>query len=505
MALALSAFSSLLLVAPLACAGGDESRLDRGLAAIDARAMQADLAFLSSDELGGRGSPSPEQRIAARFLRQRVERLGFEPAGDDGYIDRYELDYAALVEAKTFLDVTGPHGAARFVPRADWFFPAPTTTTDRELPGRLVWVGRGSTGDLEGVDLGGAWALVSLDVRALVGKPGAAVDFRLRPVADLCERRGALGTLFLPDDSADFAQLEEVLERATLSAFGGRLSELGGKGRRQPEPGPSRIVLRPHAARELLVACTGSPAPPSAVGTELSGRLVDSRRAWRDEAGGFRAELENVCALWPGSHPDRSREVIVVSAHYDHLGRQGDLVWNGADDNGTGTTVLLALAEALAAHGALDRSVMLIWVSAEEHGLLGSKAWCADPTLPEGYQPIANLNIDMVGRNAPDELHLTPTRSMGKLWNGLAEALTDMAPLEGFEKIRSADSYYHRSDQKSFQDAFDIPVAFLFADVHEDYHQPGDDVEKVDFDKLERVARLSLRALLGLQGEDPGL
>ena len=211
--------------------------------------------------------------------------------------------------------------------------------------------------------------------------------------------------------------------------------------------------------------------------------------------------LENVCGLWPGSDPELSKEVLIVSAHYDHVGENDDEIFNGADDNGSGTVGLMAIAEALAAHGPMKRSVLLLWVSGEEKGLKGSEAWTLDPTLPEGMRPVANLNIDMIGRNAPNYLLITPTVDH-PAYNGLTRMAERTAPLEGFPKLGSCDEYWERSDHRNFSVNLEIPVAFLFSDVHEDYHQSTDTVEKIDYDKIARVSRVVVRMLDHLQDMD---
>lgn len=302
------------------------------------------------------------------------------------------------------------------------------------------------------------------------------------------------------EPGSDLGSAVDGLDRLTAQSFLGSLSKPG-RNRRQRNAGPMRVVLRPDATAEML-RVLGIEKLPKKAGTELDATLTETRVAWKAADGSNLAELENVAALLPGTDRELRNEVIILSAHYDHLGGLDGRVWNGADDNGTGTTVLLAVADALSAHGPLDRSVLILWVSAEEHGLLGSQAWCENPTLPEGMRPIANLNIDMIGRNDPKEILLTPTKKMGDIYNGLAQRLEKMAAIEGFSKVKSADAYYHRSDQESFQKAFDIPVAFLFADIHDDYHQETDDFEGIDLEKVERVARLATRALIELQGDD---
>jgi Zn-dependent M28 family amino/carboxypeptidase len=161
----------------------------------------------------------------------------------------------------------------------------------------------------------------------------------------------------------------------------------------------------------------------------------------------------------------------------------------------------MAIAEALTAYGPMRRSVLLLWVSGEEKGLLGSKAWTLDPTLPEGMRAVCNLNIDMIGRNPSDYLLITPTRQH-PAYNGLTRMAERHAPLEGFPRLGGCDEYWRRSDHMNFSDQLGVPVAFLFSDVHEDYHQPSDTWDKIDFDKIRRVSRLVVRMLDALQGMD---
>jgi Zn-dependent M28 family amino/carboxypeptidase len=197
-------------------------------------------------------------------------------------------------------------------------------------------------------------------------------------------------------------------------------------------------------------------------------------------------------------------EVILISAHYDHVGvrtSDGD-VFNGADDNASGTSGMLAIADALAAYGPMRRSVMLIWVSGEEKGLYGSAAWTKNPSVPEGVKPLCNINIDMIGRNAPNQLLITPT-SKHPAYSLLTKTAEQHAAAEGFTDLGSADEYWRRSDHANFAQNLKIPVAFLFTDIHKDYHEVTDTADKIDYDKASRVVRLVLRMLEDLQVDKP--
>ena len=120
----------------------------------------------------------------------------------------------------------------------------------------------------------------------------------------------------------------------------------------------------------------------------------------------------------------------MVTAHFDHVGVSQGRIYPGADDNASGTAGLLGVARALVAYGPLRRSVLLLFVSGEEKGLWGSAVWTQRPVLPPEHGVVANLNVDMIGRTAPDELYITPTREHDA-FNGVARAAYDLAALEG--------------------------------------------------------------------------
>jgi hypothetical protein len=253
-----------------------------------------------------------------------------------------------------------------------------------------------------------------------------------------------------------------------------------------------QVHLSLPAARRLLASAGLERLP--AVGTALELTVRDVR------AGSGTIALENVCGLWPGSDPELAKDVIVLSAHYDHDGVKNGVIYPGADDNASGSMGLLAVAEALAEYGPMRRSVLLMWVSGEEKGLWGSNAWTEAPVLPAGHRVVCNVNVDMIGRNAPGTLLITPTRSH-KAYNGLSRLAERLAPLEGFPQLGDADDYWARSDHMNFAVDLEVPVAFLFSGEHEDYHRPTDTPDKLDCDKIRRVVRLVVRMLDGLQGD----
>lgn len=221
----------------------------------------------------------------------------------------------------------------------------------------------------------------------------------------------------------------------------------------------------------------------------------------RGGSGGTSAATRNVVALWPGSDPVLSRQVVVVGAHYDHVGTaesldagrigrasDGDSIWNGADDNGSGTAALLELAEAFATGGATTRrGIVFVAFSAEEHGLFGSAHYCRAPAIPL-ERTVAMLNMDMVGRLGGRKVEMAATGSLaGELWPRLIEAARPAAP--GLDFVLQSASRPD-SDHASFIDA-GVPATFIFSGMHPDYHRIGDSAEKLDYGAMEQIGRFA--------------
>jgi hypothetical protein len=208
------------------------------------------------------------------------------------------------------------------------------------------------------------------------------------------------------------------------------------------------------------------------------------------------AHPPNVAALLPGSDPGLADSYVVVTAHFDHVGigpadDNGDSIFNGADDNASGTAVLLEVAEALAAlPTAPRRSILFLAVSGEELGLLGSQLYLVSPTIPASRM-VANINLDMVSRGPANEAWVV---GYGLSTLGLlAQAVSDQVPeLE----IEAVSDEYLSTDLISRSDHFafalrHIPAVGVFGGFHPDYHTPDDEADRIDASKAARVARMA--------------
>jgi Peptidase family M28 len=236
---------------------------------------------------------------------------------------------------------------------------------------------------------------------------------------------------------------------------------------------------------------------------------------------------QNVVAIWEGSDPVLKNEMVAIGAHYDHVGVHpnapgADKIWNGADDDGSGTVSVLSIAEALAkAPKRPKRSVLFVWHCGEEKGLWGSKYFNKYPTV-DITKVVAQLNIDMIGRSQDpnniikcdkpgkpcnefltkaDAIYVIGSEMMSSMLGSIVKGSND-----GYMKLnydykyddpKDPEKFFYRSDHFNYA-VNGIPITFWFDGVHEDYHQAGDEPQKIDYNKMQNVARTIMITLLKL-------
>jgi Zn-dependent M28 family amino/carboxypeptidase len=210
-------------------------------------------------------------------------------------------------------------------------------------------------------------------------------------------------------------------------------------------------------------------------------------------------ESENILAFIEGT--EKPEEIIVISAHYDHIGIKDGVVYNGADDDGSGTVALLEIAEAFQmakkSGKSPKRSILFLHVTGEEHGLLGSKYYSENPIFPL-ENTVADLNIDMIGRCDADNCGKNYVYVIGseilsselKKINENANSINTKLELNyKYDDPNDPQRLYYRSDHYNFAKN-GIPVAFFFDGIHEDYHKSTDDADKIDYNALQKRAQL---------------
>jgi hypothetical protein len=497
-----AALISSFLIPTIAAAGEPSGEtVPEAVKTITAKEIGGHLRFLASDLMRGRDTTSPELRVAAEYLSAHLYGAGALPMGDLGssgrsYFQRYPLEIVTAKAEGTELElVLELNGSKRVVPcklGTDFVvFPFGVVAGEVEAP--LVFAGSGRVDpgqkldDYAGLDVKNRFVLV-YDTKPDAGTSRVrGGGRRMRSMGSAfskiepARKNGALGVLVMQPPGTETEA--PVAPFNAQSAGFSRPSMTLGHGRTSL---PAITLTDP--IRDILVNALG-------LTTETKSQLLGGggvRARFRFAATTELKEDRNVIGYFPGSDPDKKKEIVIYSAHFDHVGvnEKGE-IHNGSDDNASGTSTLLEIAQAFGQGPRPARSVAFLWVSGEEKGLLGSR-WFADHmNLPPDHKIVADINLDMVSRNDPKKIGVTPSPKHGD-YNSLVPAAQSSCQAEGMEVVFDADEFYFRTDSYSFAGK-GIPVIFFFSGIHADYHQPTDDIEKADLEKAARIARAAYR------------
>lgn len=482
--------------------------------------LQTHLSAFAADSMEGRGTGTSGEKMAAEYLADQYRQMGLQPTGDDdSYFQKFMLNVNTRdsIVYKTFAHQNSEKTLA------DQSTASANSTTSYirgfggsdTLSGKIVFAGFGindaarNVTHLEGADINGKWVLVFGEIPHVVKGDtlvNPSIDERARFRAII--GRGAEGILVIPDMNArEFQASAEQAQRGFGSS--GRMSLAY---RDDGSDGFSKgyNVISPNLAAKML----GTESV-----TEYREKLINNISNFRPEELGYSLtqipysssstiESQNVLAYFEGADPELKDEVIVMTSHYDHLGigqpdSTGDRIYNGADDDGSGTIGLLNVAKAFATAGKNGikpkRSILFLNVSAEEKGLLGSRYYSDHPAFPM-EKTIANINTDMIGRI--DSLHeskgteeyayIIGAEIISSQLDSLVKAANQQSGhLElnkKYNDLKDPNQFYRRSDHWNFGRK-GVPFVFFFTGVHEDYHRPSDEVHKIRFEKMAKIVR----------------
>jgi len=406
----------------------------RALESVQANTLKGHVSFLASDLLEGRDSPSRGLDVAAEYIAAEFRKAGLEPLGDDGYFQTMRWQMVS-------------HGAAMHL-HADSTPISSDAIRTNFLPVK-------AEGELIGSDAPDvAGKIVRFELNSLTAFSNTLAAWQQTPPL-------AVIVLDEKDVFARFYKTELLVDPE----------------RNRESKVPVIVVHGAEAIKTLRQAKTAR--------VEIA-VLAESK-----------ALVRNVAGVVRGSHPELSQTAIVVSAHYDHIGltaqETGDRVFNGANDNASGTAVLLDLARAFASMSVKPtRSIVFLAVAAEEKGVWGSEYYVRHPLWPL-KDTVANINFEMFGRTADSEFsRANQTTMTGAGYSSVTDAVRTAAEASGsrfFIHPQGNDEFFERSDNLPFAKA-GIPAHTVTPGfVFDDYHQPGDEWQKLDYSNMERAAR----------------
>ena len=411
--------------------------------------MEQDLFFLSSDALKGRKPGTPEADVAREYIAGKMMAYGIEPMGENGYFQKFPVpEYATVDYDATTLSV----GNAQLEGHVD-FYPVSISCETGKASSKTVYVGYGITtedgsyDDFKGLDVNGAIAVMNVSSPDGIHPHSAYAAYHSlnERVASLVEK-GAKGILLInPEGTAsDTQEFFKSINASSLPVFFVR-----------NEKWVNKLMKR---------------AQKTTMSVSISERFSD----------GY-----NVI----GYIHNNKRKTVVLGAHYDHLGMGGEnslykgpaAIHNGADDNGSGTTLLLEAMRYYAQRQDTNYNYLIQFYSAEELGLIGSKYWANNPTFPLKEVEYM-INSDMVGRLRDNRLQLSGTGTAVE-WDEILDT-----PIHGLD-IKKDPAGVGPSDQTSFYYK-DLPVLHLFTGTHDDYHKPTDDADKINYKGMAKLASL---------------
>ena len=478
-----------LILAACFCAGlysgafAQDSTAIRYAQTITAEDMQQHLQILASDSLEGRETGTRGQKMAAEYIKNHFKELGLQAVGTDGsYYQPFALERRSwgdvYVKAKgqkleNFEEVIY-YGNARLPEEKEY---------------EIVFAGHGRPQDYEKLDVSGKAVLI-FDTE----------DKEWRQKLKTAAEKGAVAAIIT--SGANKTEFTRTVNNAKFFMSRPRLTL------RNEKDGPSSSVFfftAPETAAEIMG--TSLEKLQRAVDKKEGGKKRALRKikpatiSIKAERNVEAVETENVLGLVEGT--DLKDEIIVITSHYDHLGvGENGEIFNGADDDGSGTTTVLELAEAFAKAKADGngprRSILFMTVSGEEKGLLGSEYYVNNPIFPLA-KTVTNLNIDMVGRvdltheDKPDYVYLIGSDKLSNELHQISENANKLYTGLNLDYAYNDESdpnrYYYRSDHYNFAKN-DIPVIFYFNGTHADYHKASDTVEKIEFELMEKRGKL---------------
>ncbi len=417
---------------------GVAPELVKSIEKINQQSIKATISFLASDEMAGRDTPSPELTMASAYVASRFRGAGLQGGGDGGSF--YQTTEIATVQL-------------------------PNSGISIQQDGKPVQHFGLLAGDAQPFSFSG-------DVKFIT----AADDFR--------EENFDGPVYFEPGDLSDRRAVFNLMRKTAVLKRNGATAIL------IPVEAESQLVARAEKALSpSLVQTRGGFAGP----TLLVSKLVSGGKFEIElprQRGGS-AKVRNVIGVLPGSDSNLKSEAIVFTAHLDHIGRKtgyGDTIFNGADDDASGVTAVLTLADAYAAlPKAPKRSVVFMTFWGEEKGLLGSRYFANHPTWPLD-KIVANINIEMVGRpeaGANEKCWMTgwDQSDLGQLMNQGSQTVGVLV----FEHPKMSNMLYRASDNYSFVEKGVIAHSFSAGSLHGDYHQVSDEWEKLELQHMTRV------------------
>lgn len=478
---------------------------------INATELRDWLTFIASDELEGRDTPSKGLDIAARYIASHLANWGIQPgAGEGTYFQKFPLTKTKIDTAATKLNINGED----FNYGKDFY----SSLNPATIPASsLVFAGNG-------------WVVKSKNIDPYAG---LNVKDKIVIVVNSLPKGVTFGDLKGPvggdwQSPPYYAQQNGAKAVIAFSTFGNMASwdaTIYGQsdkgvvsyGSQKPQITIPTLTVSPRVLTNLFLDEKFSAA--ALFNKTITGDAFESfelkpekRMSATVATKSETVYTQNVVGILEGSDPVLKKEYVAIGAHYDHVGMNPffngpDKIWNGADDDGSGTVGVMAIAKAFAESPVKPkRSILFIWHAGEEKGLWGSEYFTDNPTVPM-TSIVTQLNVDMIGRyqnpgdeNHPqnkelpkqDEIYLIGSRMMstelGDLSDSVNKNFLNLKFNFRYDDPNDPEQFFYRSDHFNYARR-GVPIIFYMDGSHADYHRVTDTVDKINFNSMEKVAK----------------
>lgn len=486
-----------------------------GLETINKNDLKAYMTFFASDGMKGRETGTPENDLAALYLRTNIMRLGLKPiTGADEFLQKVPLESSEIKAGETYIKVKDANGADIYTNDSIIYLMSPFETL--ESSSNFVFAGYGFADSTMGYDDFRGIELKDKIVMMMTGRPDVSDPDQLNSVISIETERpkimsafthGVKAILYVYDPRSKFPDAyASGLADMGVSSVGSRIMSL--KAFEGSSPVQVAFITR-YTADQLLHK---SGYTLKSIQEKIISEKKPASFELNDITVTFRTYIEhtsisanNVIGLVEGSDPVLKNECVIYTAHFDHIGVNKDgQVFNGADDNASGSMALLDVAQAFMKLKKRPlRSIVFAWVNGEEKGLLGSQYYTENPLFPM-EKTLLDINLDMVGRSKmPSDTgkfmgHSVTVSQKGEILiytdqkgKDLLDLIKSISEDTGIKAINMGkDPLLGTSDYANFMGKGVPAICFNSAEFHSDLHKTGDDVDKIDFDKMERVSKM---------------
>lgn len=482
----ISLFVPMTLAAQTVKSSSPAARPPAAMSVIREADLKRDMYALAGDEMRGREAGTLDEMRASMWLAEEMRKIGLVPRGEGGsWFQWWNMRRTRISNSTSSVKIAGRALAL-------WTDITPASNAAADVAATTLFVGDGSDST---IDVRG-----KVVVATLVAPPPASVRSTtntyevnyaraaITPMSTRFARRGAAAVIIVADSIAEigFDGIAKTQMRGTYDVVGGvprfTRNAGGAGGGRGGAGGPATTPV------PVLLAHRSALADLRAGGQAAEIRI-------RDET--FETPSVNIIGMVRGTDPQLRDEYVLFSSHQDHDGVRytvaGDSIWNGADDNGSTSVALLAIARAWVKQPS-KRSALFIFHGAEERGLLGSRYHAAHPVVPLA-QIAAVLNGDMIGRNTPDSAALMGSQPPHRNSIELVQMALDANGVTGkfaidsiWDRPTHPEGWYFRSDHVPYAER-NVPSLFFSTNLHSDYHTPRDEPKNIDYPKLTRMTQ----------------